>query len=72
MDCDEDTLAQVVHTTTHTEMASHHKKFRSGAVSTEIARKFGDSLPPKNGKVCKNGGKSGELPAGIQQHVDQL
>ena len=78
VECDEDTLARVVHTTTHAEMARHHKKFHSGAVSIEIARKFGDFLPPENecvGRVRKNGGKSGDgqqLPVEIQQHVDQL
>ena len=76
--CDEDTLAQVVHTTTHTEMARHHKKFDSGIISVEIAKKAGDTLPPEServGRVRKNGGKSGDgrqLPAEIQLHVDKL
>ena len=78
VDCNEDTIARVVHTTTHTEMARHHKKFDSGIVSAEIAKKSGDTLLPENervGRVRKNGGKSGDgrqLPAEIQQHVDQL
>ncbi len=78
VDCDEDTLALVVHTTTHAEMARHHKKFDSGIVSTEIAQKAGDTLLPENervGRVRKSGGKSGDgqqLPAEIQQRVDQL
>lgn len=71
VDCDEDTIARVVHTTTHVEMARHHKKFDSGIVSAEIAKKVGDTLLPENecvGRVRKNGGKSGDgqqLPAEI-------
>ena len=78
VDCDEDTLIRVVHTTTHAEMAHHCKKFYSGAVSIEIAKKFGDTLPPENERVQrvrKNGGRSGDgqqLPAEIQLHIDQL
>ena len=78
MDCDEDTLTRIVHTTTHEEMAHHRKKFYSGAVSIKIAKKFGDTLPPENERVQrvhKNGGRSGDgqqLPTEIQLHVDQL
>ncbi len=78
VDCDEEALARVIHTTTHAEMARHRKKFYSGAVSTKMAKKFGDTLPPENERVervRKNGGRSGDgqqLPAEIQLHVDQL
>ena len=76
VDCDEDTLARVIHTTIHAEMAHHRKKFYSGAVSIKIAKKFGDTLPPENERVQrvrKNGGRSGDgqqLPTEIQLHVD--
>ena len=41
VDCDEDTLARVAHTTTHAEMVHHRKKFYSGAVSIKIAKSLG-------------------------------
>ena len=78
VDCDEDTLARVVHTTTHAEMARHHRKFDTHAVAMYVTKKAGDTLPPESERVervRKNGGKSGDgqqLPAGIQRHVDQL
>ncbi len=77
VDCDGDILARVVHTTTHTEMARHHRKFDS-PVAIEIAKKAGESLPPeieRVERVRKNGGRSGDgqqLPADIQQRVDKL
>ena len=78
VDCNEDALVRVVHTTTHAEMARQHNKFDSHKIRMDIARKAGDTLPPENERVervRKNGGKSGDgrqLPAEIQQRVDQL
>ena len=78
VDCDEDTLARVVHTTTHAEMARNHRKFDTHAIAMHIAQKAGDTLLPVNERVervRKNGGRSGDgrrLPAEIQQRVDKL
>ena len=78
VDCDEDTLARVVHTTTHAEMARHHRKFDTHAIAMHIAQKAGDTLLPVNERVervRKDGGRSGDgrqLPAEIQQRVDKL
>ena len=48
VDCDEDTLARVVHTTTHAEMACHHRKFDTYAIAMYVIKKAGDTLPPES------------------------
>ena len=79
VDCDEDVIARVVHTTSHAEMARHHSKFSSRIVATIIAKKIGETPPPESeftSRVRKSGGKSGEgqqlLPLEVQQRIDQL
>ena len=77
--CDEDVIARVVHTTTHTEMARHHSKFGVHRFATAVAEKLGESPPPEGesvSRVCRDGGKSGEgkqkLPVEAQQQIDQM
>ena len=59
-------------------MAHHHRKFDTHAIALYIAKRAGDTLPPENERVewvRKNGGRSGDgqqIPAEIQQRVDQL
>ena len=48
VNCDDDTLARVVHTMTHAEMAHHHRKFDTYAIAMYIAKKAGDTLPPES------------------------
>ena len=77
--CDDDVIARVVHTTTHAEMARHHSKFGVRRFATVIAEKLGESPPPEGesiSRVRKDGGKSGEgkqkLPVEVQQRIDQM
>ena len=79
VDCDEDVIARVVHTTSHAEMARHHSKFSSHKIATTIAKKIGEIPPPESEFTCrvrKSGGRSGDghklLPLEVQQHIDQL
>ena len=78
VDCDGETLARVVHTTTHAEMARNHTKFSTHLGAAMIASKAGDTTLPEGesvGRVRRNGGKSGDgnkLPVEIQQRIDQL
>ena len=81
VDCDEDVIARVVHTTSHAEMARCSSKFNATGrkIALRVAEKTGDTLTPESefsGRVRKSGGKSGEgkqlLPIEIQQLVDQL
>ena len=79
VDCDEDAIARVVHTTTHSEMSRHHCKFDSHKYAAIIAEKTGETLSPERelvGRVRKDGGKSGEgkqrLPVEVQQRIDQM
>ena len=79
VDCDEDAVARVVHTTSHAEMFKHSSKFDDCAYS-KSAELFGEKHQTENGKyvgrVRKDGGKSGEgkeqLPVDIQLRIDQL
>ena len=79
VDCDEDTIGLVVHTTSHTEMSRHHSKFGVNRIARFVAEKIGET-PLSEGvvvdRVRKNGGKSGEgkqkLPVEVQQHIDQM
>ena len=77
VDCDEDTIARVVHTTSHAEMSKHASKFTEIKLISEFAEELGEEVSSQFiGKVRKDGGKSGEgkeqLPADIQQRIDQL
>ena len=79
VDCDEDVVARVVHTTTHSEMVRHHSKFDSLKYAKMVAERIGDTLTPKGefvGRVRKDGGRSGQgkekLPVEVQQRIDQM
>ena len=75
-DCDEETIALVVHTTTHAEMVKHHSKFDFHNVILAIAKVLGEDPPSEiTGRVRKDGGKSGDgqklLPLEVQRRIDQ-
>ena len=79
IECDDDVIARVVHTTTHAEMARHHSKFGVRRFATVVAENLGESPPPEDepvSRVRKDGGKSGEgkekLPVELQQCIDQM
>ena len=76
VDCSEEVISRVVHTTTHTEMSRHHSKFDSHNFIAKISEILGD-VPPTEfvGRVRKDGGKSGEgkklLPEELKQQIDK-
>ena len=79
--CDEDTIARVVHTTSHAEMSKHSSKFgATHSLISKLSKAFGEVLPSQSdeivSRVRKSGGKSGQgkeqLPPDIQQRIDQL
>ena len=78
VDCDEDTIARVVHTTSHAEMSKIGSKFSSRQLAQIIADKLGESMTPESeyvSRVRKGGGRSGDgqkLPPEIIAYVDQL
>ena len=79
VDCDEDAIARVVHTTSHAEMSRHASKFDTRKFATKMTEKFGEAPVAEGeyvGRVRKDGGKSGEgkrvLPAEVQQQIEQL
>ena len=78
VECDEDTVSRVVHSTTHAEMVKHHSKFASRKYAAIIADKIGETLPSDSeyvGRVRRGGGRSGDgqqLPVEIQQCIDDL
>ena len=74
--CDEETIARVVHTTTHTEMVRHQSKFDFHNIIVALAKQLGDDPPSEAvGRVRKDGGQSGNgqklLPMEVQQGIDQ-
>ena len=75
VDCDEETIARVVHTTTHAEMVKHHSKFDNHNEILEVAEMLGDDPPSEfGGRVRKDGGRSGDgqkLPIEVQQSIDR-
>ena len=78
VDCNEDVIARVVHTTSHAEMSRHESKFSVHKLARVVAEKIGEIPPPEGaivGRVRKGGGKSGEgkqkLPVEVQQRIDQ-
>ena len=79
VDCTEDEIACVVHTTTHAEMVRHQSKFASNKHTLVVTKELGETSATKSellSRVRKDGGKSGEgkrhLPLEVQQHIDQL
>ena len=74
VDCDEETFARVVHTTTHAEMARHSSKFDLHNLVPFWAKMYGDDPPSEfNGRVRKDGGRSGggqKLPREVQERID--
>ena len=75
IDCDEEVLARVVHTTTHAEMSRHHSKFDSRNQAVLFAKKIGEEPPAEfAGRVRKGGGRSGDgqaLPPEVQQYIEE-
>ena len=74
--CDEETIAHVVHTTTHAEMVKHHSRFNGHNGIVMMAKMHGDDPSTElTGRVRKDGGKSGDgqklLPLEVQQSIDQ-
>ncbi|KAL5473288.1 hypothetical protein EMCRGX_G027755 [Ephydatia muelleri] len=69
VDCDEETIARIVHTTTHAEMVKHHSKFDNHNFITA------NPSSELTGRVRKDGGKTGDgkklLPPDVQQSIDQ-
>ena len=78
VDCDEDVIARVVHTTSHAEMSRLSSKFTNQKYQEIIAERVGETILPEDkvvSRVRKGGGKSGDgqqLPLEIQQRIDQL
>ena len=77
VECTEEEIACVVHTTTHSEMFRHHDKFDSSRHSRRRAEILGDDPPTEfSGRVRKGGGTSGEgektLPQEVKQLVEQM
>lgn len=79
VDCDDDVVARIVHTTSHAEMVRHHSKFSSLRHTIMVAKKIGEEPPSESefvGRVRKSGGKSGEgkeqLPIEVQQRIDEM
>ena len=76
VDCSEEVIAKVVHTTTHAEMARHHSKFMSKVNAKRFANALGDIAPcEQSGRVRKDGGNSGEgersLPGELKQQIEK-
>ena len=76
---DDDSVARVVHTTSHAEMSRQASKFNIRKVSMKMTEIIGEEPVPESefvGRVRKDGGKSGEgkqkLPVEVQQRVDQM
>ena len=76
VDCSEEVISRVVFTTTHNEMARHHRKFESHFMTKRIAKMVGDDPPAQSvGRVRKGGGNSGEgekvLPEEVKQQLEK-
>ena len=73
--CDDETIARVVQTTTHAEMAKNHSKFDNHSIIKACAPLWGDSVPSKLvGRVRTDGGRSGDgqkLPVEVQQRIEK-
>ena len=75
VECDEETVARVVHNTTHAEMARHSSKFDFHNLVPFWAKMYGDESSSEfNGRVRKDGGRSGDgqkLSREVQERIDQ-
>lgn len=77
VECSDEVIAHVIHTTSHAEMAKHSSRFDAHKIIEFIAKKIGEK--PETGDdavgcVRKDGGKSGEgksLPANVLEHIEQ-
>jgi prolyl-tRNA editing enzyme YbaK/EbsC (Cys-tRNA(Pro) deacylase) len=76
VELDDDTVARVVHTTSHTEMSRIASKFDARKIALTLSEKIGEEPGEIVGRVRKNGGKSGEgkqkLPVEVQERIDQM
>lgn len=79
VDCDEDVIARVVHTTSHAEMSKHSYKFENSTFTLAQAKQIGEEpifgTDEYIGRVRKSGGRSGDgkiLPPDIQEQINQL
>ena len=79
VDCNEDEIARVVHTTSHAEMSRQSSKFNVRKIALKMSEAIGEEPVPESefvGRVRKDGGVSGqgkqELPVDIQKRIDQL
>ena len=78
VNCDEETISRVIHTTTHAEMVKFHNSFGSRKRASIVAERVGETVLPEGeyvGRVRKDGGKSGQgqqLPLEVKQRIDQL
>ena len=75
IECSEEILKHVVHTTTHAEMSRHSNKFTPFAIIESRVKILGEKPPSEIvGKVRTNGGRSGDgraLPAEMQQYIEE-
>ena len=78
VDCDDETISRVVHTTTHSEMVKYPNRFESRKYASIIAERVGETVLPEGeyvGRVRRGGGTSGQgqqLALEVQQRIDQL
>ena len=75
IECSEELLKRVVHTTTHAEMARHSHKFAAPFVLAKHLKDFGERPPAEIvGKVRRDGGRSGDgkkLPVEVQRYLEE-
>ena len=75
VECSEELLERVVHTTTHAEMARHSHKFAAPFLFAKFVKELGEQPPAEIvGKVRCDGGRSGDgkaLPVEVQQYLEE-
>ena len=77
VDCSEEEIGRVVHTTTHAEMVRHYSRFDNHNFVRALSNIIGD-VPQSEvvGRIRKGGGKSGEggefLPQEFKQEIIKL
>ncbi len=73
IDCDEEVIARVGHTTSHAEMARHSSKFDVSRETVKIAKMLGEDPPTEyHSRVRRDGGRSGDgkiIPPDVQQCI---
>ncbi len=73
VDCDEEAIARVVHTTSHAEMARHSSKFDLSHETVKIEKMLGEDPPTEYySRVRRDGGRSGDgkiIPPEVQQCI---